>query len=113
MMWVMHLVEQLLTKGIKVDAPTSARSFADYSITILPHFCNRIAYVREIRYRAPISSKVSSRRLTATLHEMSNDDALRQFIPVVPIPSQLMYHRSEEKSGICDTTCQYDISSYI
>src|SRR6266516_6938986 len=113
MMWVMHFVEQLLTQGIKVDAPTSARSFADYSITILPHFGNGIAYVREIRYRAPISSKVSSRRLTATLQEMPNDDALGQFIPVVPTPVQLMYHGSEEKSGICDTACQYDISSCI
>src|SRR6266705_757493 len=109
MMWVMHFVEQLLTQGIKVDAPTSARSFADYSITILPHFRNRIAYVREIRYRVPISSS----RLTATLKEMSNDDALGQFIPVVPTPTQLMYHGSEEKSGICDTACQYDIGSCI
>src|SRR6266705_553914 len=113
MMWVMHFVEQLLTQGVKVDAPTSARSFADHSITILPHFRNRIAYVRDIRYRAPISSKVSSSRLTATLKEMSNDDALGQSIPVVPTPTQLMYHGSEEKSGICDTACQYDISSCI
>src|SRR6266487_3341960 len=113
MMWVMHFVEQLLTQGIKVDAPTSARSFADYSIAILPHFRNRIAYVRKIRYRAPISSKVSSRRLTAALQEMSNDDALRQFIPVVPTPAQLMYRRSKEKCGICDTACQYDIRPCI
>src|SRR6266536_4179560 len=101
MIWIMHFVEQLLTQGIKVDAPTSARSFADYSITILPHFGNRIAYVRKIRYRAPISSKISSSRLAAALQEMSYDDALGQFIPVVPTPAQFMNHGSEEKSGIC------------
>src|SRR5205823_6215726 len=113
MMWIVHFVEQLLTQGIKVDTPTSARSFADDSITILPYFGNGIANVRKIGYRAPISSKISSRRLTATLQEMSNDDTLRQLIPVVPTPSQFIYHGSEDKGGICDTACQNDISSCI
>src|SRR5229473_740184 len=113
MAWVMHFVEQLLTQGIKVDAPASARSFADNSITVLPHLGNGIAYVRKIGNRTPISAEVASRRLTAALQEMPDDDTLRQFIPVVPTPVQLVHHWSEKKSSIRDTARQHDIRSCI
>ena len=67
MAWVMHLVEQLLAQGIKVNTPPGARSFADHSIAIFPHFGDRIAYMRKIGNRTPISAKVAASCLAAAL----------------------------------------------
>src|SRR5260370_24070824 len=111
--WGMMCLGQLVTKGTKVQRPASAGSFADNSITVLPHLGNGIAYVRKIGNRTPISAEVASRRLTAALQEMPDDDTLRQFIPVVPTPAQLVHHWSEKKSSIRDTAHQHDIRSCI
>src|SRR5260370_36079947 len=106
-------VDDVSMRVIKVTTTAGAGSFADNSITVLPHLGNGIAYVRKIGNRTPISAEVAARRLTTALQEMPDDDTLRQFIPVVPTPAQLVHHWSEKKSSIRDTARQHDIRSCI
>ena len=63
----------------------------------------------QIRYGAPISAEVAARCLPTTFEQVANYHTLRQPVPVIPAPAQLVDHRRQEERSIGNAPRQHDM----
>src|SRR4029077_20754649 len=94
---VVHLVEQLLAQRVERDASARARRLGEQRGAVLAHLGDWVAEMEKVLHPGPFAGRaeIAAARLARTLEQVADGEALREFLPVVPAPGELVHDRPE------------------
>src|SRR5699024_4832175 len=90
---VVDFVEELVAHRIEVDPAAGAPGLRDHGGAVGLTLGDRVGEVPRFADRPPLAGEVAACRLAGTLAEMPDRDALRQPVPVVVVPAELVDER--------------------